>query len=228
MGQHPDCFSNAATLVYGIVKNHSFHNGNKRAGLLALIKHLYVNGYVLRPGLDAKELYEILVATADSKIQGFAYKYKKKYALIRTKQEKKTEVIWEIDTQIRFLALWIKKNSSPKSKTIKGDVKISTLRKVLTNKNIKLNQQGSSIEVYIEKENVFLGIGLGTKIQNRKTYNLGHNKTHIAKSTLQQLRKDFKLTKAEGIDDTFFYDDDAFLDSEIKAYKSIIYRLSKT
>ena len=40
--------------------------------------------------------------------------------------------------------------------------------------------------------------------------------------------KDFNLVKVKGIDDTFFYDDDAFLDMEIKAYKQLIYQLSRT
>ena len=226
--KYPDYSANAATLMYGVIKNHSFHNGNKRAGLLCLIKHLYANGYVLNPNLKASELYELMIAIADSKIQDFAYKHKKKYSLIRSRKEKKEEKSWEIDTQIKFLGLWIKKNSFPKSTTIKGEVKLSHLRKVLINKRIEMNVQGAQLEVFIRKENKFLGLGIGTRIQNKKSYSLGGNRSTIGKGTLKVLRRDFKLTKADGIDDTFFYDDDAFLDSEIKTYKSIIYRLSKT
>ena len=59
--KYPTYYSNCATLVYGIIKNHSFHNGNKRAGLLALIKHLYVNGYVLNPKISSEyqNLYQV-------------------------------------------------------------------------------------------------------------------------------------------------------------------------
>ncbi|MCC9033805.1 type II toxin-antitoxin system death-on-curing family toxin [Chryseobacterium sp. Ch-15] len=221
-------FLNAATLTFGVIKNHSFHNGNKRAGLLALIKHLYVNNYVLSPSLESIEIYEFLVSIADSKIENFSNKYKKKYTFIRNKEEKKNHH-WETDTLIRFIAFWIKKNSEPKAKTIKGNVKISFLKRVLNNKNILLDQSGSNIEVYIEKENKFLGIfKFGTKKAFFKNYSLGNNRTEISKQTLAQLRKDFNLTKTNGIDDTFFYDDDAFLDMEIKTYKKLIYQLSKT
>jgi death-on-curing protein len=226
--KYPDASSNAATLVYGIIKNHAFHNGNKRAGLLALIKHLYVNGNVISPALDSKELYEILVAIADSKIPEFYSKHVKKYRFIRTKKERKTND-WDLETQLRFLAFWIKRNSKPKELTNKGEIKISTLKKVLDNKNIQMNQNGSNLEVYIEKENKFLGfLSLGTKKIMKKNYSLGNSRSTIGKTTLNVLRNDFKLTKKNGIDDTFFYDEDAFLDSEIKTYKKIIYQLSKT
>lgn len=220
-------FLNAATLTFGVIKNHSFHNGNKRAGLLALIKHLYVNSYVLSPSLDSNEIYEFLVAIADSKIENFATKYKKKYTFIKNKDEKKSNT-WETDTVIRFMAFWIKKNSEPKSKTIKGNVKISFLKRALKNKDILLEQNGSNIEVYIEKENKFLGIKIGKIKSYSKQYSLGNNRTEIQKQTLNQLRKDFNLTRTNGIDDTFFYDDEAFLDMEIKTYKKLIYQLSKT
>lgn len=221
-------FLNAATLTFGIIKNHSFHNGNKRAGLLALLKHLYVNNYVLNPSLKSSEIYDFLVAIADSKIESFSIKNKRKYPFIKNKEEKKQEV-WEVDTTIRFIAFWIKRNSIAKSKTIKGNVKISFLKKILANKNILLEQNGSNIEVFIEKENKFLGIfKFGNKKAYSKTYSLGNNRTEIPKQTLNILRKDFNLVKVKGIDDTFFYDDDAFLDMEIKAYKQLIYQLSRT
>lgn len=226
--KYPDCFSNCATLTYGIIKNHSFHNGNKRAGLLALIKHLYINGYVLSPKLSSDELYEFLIAIADSKIQEFSYKYRKKYILIRKKSEKRENPIWDLDTKIKYLALWIRKNARPKKTTLKGDVKVSDLKRFLENKGIKLEQRGTSIEVYSEKENKFLGIPWGSKKINQKKYSLGNNRTMIGKGTLGTLRKDFNLTKADGIDNTFFYNEGSFLDFEIKTYKRLIYRLSKT
>ncbi|MGO2102900.1 MULTISPECIES: type II toxin-antitoxin system death-on-curing family toxin [Psychroflexus] len=226
--KYPDYHSNCATLVYGIIKNHSFHNGNKRAGLLALIKHLYVNGYVLNPQLNSDEIYEFLIAIADSNIRGFSKKYRKKYSFIRSKTEKKNNENWELNTVIRYIGFWIKKNSKPKQTTLKGEVKISDLKKILVNKGIKLNLNGSNLEVYIEKENKFLGFKLSPKIVNKKKYSIGNNRSSIGKGTLKALRRDFKLTKADGVDNTFFYNEDSFLDFEIKTFKKLIYRLSKT
>ncbi|MCC9019143.1 type II toxin-antitoxin system death-on-curing family toxin [Flavobacterium lipolyticum] len=225
--KYPDPYLNAATLVYGVIKNHAFHNGNKRAGLLAMIKHLYVNGYVLNPQLNSKELYEILIAIADNKLRNFYMRNHKKYSFIRSKEERRTEV-WDYETQVRFIAFWLKKNSKAKENVSKGELKISKLKTLLENKNIKVLQNGSRLEVYVEKENRFLGINLGQKIQNKKEYSLGSSRSTIGRGTLAALRDDFNLTRVHGIDDTFFYDEEAFLDSEIKTYKKIIYQLSKT
>lgn len=225
--KYPNPCSNAATLVYGIIKNHAFHNGNKRAGLLAMIKHLYVNGYVLNPKLDSKELYEILVAIADTKLREFYLRNHKKYSFIQSKDEKRSDV-WNYETEVRFISFWLKKNCKAKEATTKGELKISRLKELLENKNIKMIQNGAKLEVFIEKENKFLGINLGSKIINKKEYSLGSSRSTIGKGTLAVLRADFNLTKIHGIDDTFFYDEGAFLDSEIKTYKKIIYQLSKT
>lgn len=44
-----DLFELAATYCSGIVKNHPFVDGNKRAGLLAARSFLFLNGYTLEP-----------------------------------------------------------------------------------------------------------------------------------------------------------------------------------
>ncbi|MFD0964285.1 type II toxin-antitoxin system death-on-curing family toxin [Pseudofulvibacter geojedonensis] len=226
--KYSNCFSNCATLTYGIIKNHSFHNGNKRAGLLCLIKHLYVNGYVLSPKLNSNELYEFLVSIADSKVEQFSLKYKKKYNFIRPKKERKSKEKWDSDTVVSYMAFWIKRNSKPKQTTLKGEIKISELKKLLNSKNIKLEQKGDKLEIYKEKEKSVLGFTYSLKKVNKRRYNLKGNLVSVNLVTLGKIRREFQLTKADGIDHTFFYTEEALLDSEIKTYKELIYRLSKT
>lgn len=218
--KYPDPFSNAATLMYGVIKNHAFHNGNKRTGLLTLIKHLYVNGYVLKPSLNSKVLYNFLIAIADSNLKNFNLKSPKKERFM----DKEKDTDWDIEKDIRCMAFWIKKNSAPRSKTLKGEIKVSTLKKTLQSKNIEVEQKGNKIEVYVKENSFFRKILSST---NKRSYTL-LNKTEISKGQLSKLRKEFGLTMSDGIDNTFFYDDDVFLDSEIKTYKTIIYKLSKT
>ncbi len=59
-GDNPSVFDLAAGYCVGIVGNHSFIDGNKRAGLLAAVAFLDLNGYVLRP----KEADAVLVIMA--------------------------------------------------------------------------------------------------------------------------------------------------------------------
>jgi prophage maintenance system killer protein len=64
--KYPDLYSNCSTLVYGLIKNHSFHNGNKGVGFLAMLKHLYINGQVILPDVKHNEIYELLRSLADT------------------------------------------------------------------------------------------------------------------------------------------------------------------
>ena len=59
-GDNPSVFDLAAAYCAGIVRNHPFIDGNKRAGLLAAAAFLDLNGYVLRP----KEADAVLVIMA--------------------------------------------------------------------------------------------------------------------------------------------------------------------
>ena len=213
-------FSNAATLTYGVIKNHAFHNGNKRTGLLSLIKHLYVNGYVLKPGVSSDSIYQFLIAIADNKLKQHNLKQPKKERLIKKKSD--IDKQWDIDFEVRYIELWIKKNSAPKSNTIKGDVKTSLLTKILKSKGINTEVKGTKIEVFILKDGFIF-----KKKRKKRSYNL-LNSSNISKGNLFQLRKDFGLTRNDGVDDSHFYDDETFLDEEIKTYKKLIYNLSKT
>ena len=59
-GDNPSVFNLAAAYCAGIVRNHPFVDGNKRAGLLSAVAFLDLNGYVLRP----KEADAVLVIMA--------------------------------------------------------------------------------------------------------------------------------------------------------------------
>jgi death-on-curing protein len=56
----------AAAYTFGLVKNHPYHDGNKRVGFLAMVTFLGVNGYDFS-ATDAEVVVEI-VALADGTI----------------------------------------------------------------------------------------------------------------------------------------------------------------
>ena len=49
---YPDIFIKAAAIMHGIVMNHPFLDGNKRAGTVSAARFLFVNGYDLRMSQD--------------------------------------------------------------------------------------------------------------------------------------------------------------------------------
>lgn len=225
--KYETCYKNCATLIFGIIKNHSFYNGNKRTGLLAMIKHLYINGYVLKPSLKHQDIYNFIIAISDDSLKEYALKNKdyKKWIRMRNLQKHKQ---LSIDEQINFISYWLKFNSISKKVEIKGNVKMSTLKSILERKGIKVIQNGTKILVYKELESKFLGIKTGTRRSKEREYTLGNTLTEISKPILASLRRDFNLTPHDGVDNVVFYDDASFLDEEITIYRSIIYKLSRT
>jgi len=59
----PDLFDLAAAYAFGIISNHAFHDGNKRAGGAAATLFLRLNGVELR--VLHEELVQALVSVAE-------------------------------------------------------------------------------------------------------------------------------------------------------------------
>lgn len=55
-------FDRAATLLFGVVQNHPFHNGNKRTALVAALAFLKENKHYVECSDD--EIFDLVVATA--------------------------------------------------------------------------------------------------------------------------------------------------------------------
>ena len=56
----------AASLAYGLIKNHAFVDGNKRIGLSALVNFLRLNGYEL--GCPKADVYAMVLKAAASEL----------------------------------------------------------------------------------------------------------------------------------------------------------------
>lgn len=63
--QYPTAEEKAARLVYALIKNHAFVDGNKRVGVLAMLMTLRLNGIVLQ--YTQQELISLGLAVASGK-----------------------------------------------------------------------------------------------------------------------------------------------------------------
>ncbi len=61
---YPDIASKATILIFSLIMNHPFVDGNKRTGFLSLLRFLNVNGYRLDANDD--ELYQFTIDIATS------------------------------------------------------------------------------------------------------------------------------------------------------------------
>jgi death-on-curing protein len=217
-------FKNCATLVFAIIKNHPFHNGNKRVAFLAMIKHLFENGYVLSPSTKHEHIYRLLVSLADNSLPSYLSEIDKKlYNRYRTKDK------WSDEMVIDIFSHWIRKNSEFKNVTIKTKIRIQQIRSMLEGKGIFMELNGTWLTLYQLKERKFLGL-FKEKAErvNVRTYGIGNSISEVGIKVINQIRKDYSLTQQDGFDNNAFYDDETFIDEEMVTYKRIIYKLSQT
>ena len=85
-----------ATLFYGLIKNHPFHDGNKRTALLCALYHLQQCHRT--PIAPQKDLERVTLYVADNLLD--------KYPRYRDFQKR-----WKADADVLFLAHWFKKNT---------------------------------------------------------------------------------------------------------------------
>ena len=84
-----------ATLFYGMVKNHSFTDGNKRTGLLILLYQLQLYGYF--PRASKKEFEKLVISVAESSLDK---KYRKQYKKVKRETDWEVKVISRVIKQL--------------------------------------------------------------------------------------------------------------------------------
>ena len=100
--KYTDKIEICSTLFYGLVKNHSFHDGNKRTGLLVLLYQLQQYGYY--PKQDFSAFEKLVLSVADNSLSD-------KYSNVWKKFKKKDDPeILTISYIIRRLV--VRKNNS--------------------------------------------------------------------------------------------------------------------
>ena len=70
--EKPDLFDLAASYAHGIVKNHPFLDGNKRAGFMAAYTFLGVNGFQLEAPEEEAVLQTLALAAGDTEADAYA------------------------------------------------------------------------------------------------------------------------------------------------------------
>lgn len=96
----------AATVFYGLVKNHAFHDGNKRTALLSLLYFLYKIGRV--PTENQKNFEQLTEIVAADKYD--TYKAWKQFS-------KKSS---DIDAKVRFISKMLSKLTTKKDESYKS------------------------------------------------------------------------------------------------------------
>lgn len=108
-------YEKIASLMYGIIKNHPFYDGNKRTAFLCALLQLYRMGRVIT--VSEKEFEDLMVEIADDTIA--------RKAALKELKKKKTP-----NAEVVFLGRYLEKNSRKKARLTKT-IKFRELRQIV-------------------------------------------------------------------------------------------------
>ena len=200
----------AATLFYGLIKNHPFHDGNKRTAFLSLLLHLWKLRRV--PNVKQKEFETLALRVASNNLELYK-EYRKRYK-------------GKNDGEVLFISNFLRRRTRRVNRRVYL-ITYHQLDTLLRRFGFGLeNPQGNYIDVVrISETKTFFG---KTRIEKKR---LGHirfpgwtRQTNV--DTIKYVRKITGLTYENGVDaDAFFHGADP-LPSLIDTYHRLLQRLA--
>lgn len=131
--KYTDKIDICSTLFYGLTKNHSFHDGNKRTALLVLLYQLQLYGYF--PKQNFKEFENLVVAVADNALQ-------KKYDYVWKKFKKHD------DCEIKTISFLVRRLVTKKNNSYHLSITTKEFCNILENADVKCELDGDKIRLY--------------------------------------------------------------------------------
>lgn len=185
-------YEKAATLLFGIVKNHPFHDANKRTGFLTTLLFLHRIGRI--PRIDQRKFEDFVVDVADDQLQ--------KYPRFRDLSEKVQ------DPEVQFIADFLKRNSRDIDNR-SYFVTFHELNQILKRHGFELvNPRGNFIDVVqiSQREDGMFGPHHSTRIETKLT-SIGFPgwKKQVSIGDIKLVRDATNLTPAKGFDSKTFF-----------------------
>jgi prophage maintenance system killer protein len=211
--KYPRPIESAATLAYGVCCDHAFHNGNKRAALVAMLVHLDRNKLSLFD-VGQKELFDMIIAVAS---HSFDYKRKRK-----------SNGRPNPDDEVKAIAQWL---SDSADRVVRGEKPITyrQLRKILEGFDYGLGDtNGNYIDVVkyeVREKGFFRRERVRVKKHITSIAYPGETK-EVAMRVIKDVRRICKLREEDGVDSSSFYDQTVVMDAFINRYRKILTRLA--
>lgn len=200
----------AATLFYGLNKNHAFHDGNKRISLLMLIYVLYINGRWVASSI--KEFEKLAVRVAANNLDEYP-------------DYKKFQKRHPDDTEVLFIAEFVKK----KTRSVDKNYYALTYREFdskLKEFGCRLdNPAGGFIDVIYYETRKRVWPLKPLKVEKR--FNIGFKswQSQIGAKAVKEALKKCHLTAEFGIDSKVFYKNTEPINQLIEHFEGPLRRL---
>jgi death-on-curing protein len=205
-------YERCATLIFGLVKDHPFHDANKRTALLVLL--YFLKNIKRMPTIKQKDLEDFIVDIAEDNLK----QYRRLQALnLRTD-----------DPEIYFIADYLRRNSRLMD-TSSYTITYRELDVCLRAHGYCLdNPHKNFIDICrIETNRTLFGLG---KIKTRlyKVAQIGFPgwKKQVGKGAISTVRKETKLSADKGVDSRSFFHGTDPLHSLIAEYSGPLERLA--
>lgn len=208
----PKSIEKIATLMYGLVKDHPFHDANKRTALLAMLYHLQKIERV--PTVSQKDLENLVVAIAEDGLGVF-----RRYKEIRKHDP---------DPEVRFLADYLSRNSR-KIDRRQQVITHQDLVRILRSFGYELGDPNKSfIDIYkIVQRRTLRSLGRTETFRERKMQiHFPGWKRQVPPDTVKAIREKLDLTSKKGVDSEAFYGKADSLNSLINEYAGPLQRLA--
>lgn len=207
-----DPYSIAATLMFGIIKDHVFHDANKRTAFLAGLFLLDKHGRV--PRVPENEFEDVLVELADNNLD--------KYARYRDYKKNKS------DPEVEFLSFFLRHNTRERDTRFycityrELEAILSRFHCALVNPNnnyIDLVQQIPVKQSLFKKSIVY---------ETKRIARIGYpgRTKQVSESTIKQVREALGLTAERGFDSQTFYYGVEPVEMLVARYQSALKRLA--
>lgn len=141
--KYSDPLEICATLFFGLVKNHAFHDGNKRTALLTLLNQLQQYGFY--PKSSIKDFEKLVLSVADNSIE-------KKYYGVWKKFKKSDDPI------IKTIAYLLKRMVDSKNTSFHSDITMKEFIYALEKQGVKCENTGNKIKMKRKSKNVIFPI----------------------------------------------------------------------
>lgn len=202
-------FECCATLFFGLIKDHPFHDANKRTALLVLLFHIDKLGFV--PTLTQKQLENFAVKVADNDLRSYP-EYKK----FKKKNPK--------DTEVKFIAYFLKRSTRKRDKA-HYTITFKQLKKILNRFNYDIEPAGKGHANIIKLPSFsrWWGQRQGTKVAQ-----IGFPRwtAQVNREALKTVRKKCKLSHDYGVDSKTFFKGEEVLHCLAAKYRKPLQRLA--
>lgn len=209
-------FQKAATILFGLVMNHPFHDANKRTAYLSTVHYFHKNGYLMTA--SERELEDFTVEIAGRSL--------KKYPRYRDLRKTST------DPEVEFIAYWLRKKTRKADRT-EYLVTYRELNNLLAKYGASLeNPHDNSIDVMRVEDVIVRPRAFWRKAETirekRRVCVLGFPgwSKQVGKGRIGHLRKELGLTPENGVDSQSFFNGIDDMKVLIDIYEGALRRLA--